>query len=266
MGVVYLAEDHTLGRRVALKILQVEDPQLSARLEREAKILARLEHPNIVPIYDAGLLPDGRLYYAMKFVEGMRLDQFRGREASLPDVLRLFEKLCEGVAFAHSRGVLHRDLKPENVMVGLFGEVLIMDWGVARLLADAAEAAGVVVGTAAYMAPEQARGDASEVDERADIYSLGAILRFLLEAFTSSPRPLASIVRKAMAPAREERYSSATELAGDVAAFLGGGRVQAHPESVWERAARFGARNREWLLLIVVYLVVRSLMFYFARR
>jgi eukaryotic-like serine/threonine-protein kinase len=266
MGVVYLAEDHTLGRRVALKVLQVEDPKLTVRLEREARILARLEHPNIVPIYDAGLLPDGRLYYAMKFVEGVRLDEFRAQAQSLPDVLRLFEKLCEGTAFAHSRGVLHRDLKPENVMVGPFGEVLIMDWGVARVLSDPEEIAGVVVGTAAYMAPEQAKGDDSQIDERADIYSLGTMLRFLLEAFPSPPRPLASIVRKATAPAREHRYSSATELAADVARFLDSGPVLAHRESIWEKGVRFGSRNREWLLLIAVYLIVRSAILYIARR
>lgn len=169
MGIVYLAEDTTLERHVALKVLQIEEPQLLARLEREAKILARLEHPNIVPLYDAGALPDGRLFYTMKFVEGDSLAAYCRRAPSLPDRLRLFEKLCEGVAFAHSRGILHCDLKPGNIMVGPFGELWIMDWGLARLLSNPPEADGIVAGTPAFMAPEQARGASLEITERADI-------------------------------------------------------------------------------------------------
>jgi serine/threonine protein kinase len=211
MGTVYLAEDSVLGRRVALKILDLPElrADLSARLLREAQILGRLEHPGIVPVHDAGTLADGRPFYAMKFVEGERLDMLARRIDAIPDRLRIFQRICEAVAFAHARGILHRDLKPENVMVGPFGEVLVMDWGVAKILRedrtpreDHAEvsvesspaetkpsktAHGTVLGTAGYMAPEQARGEIDRLDERADIYSLGAILRFLL----SSKRPRA---------------------------------------------------------------------------
>jgi serine/threonine protein kinase len=136
MGTVYLALDHRLGREVALKTVQL--PAGSGdeieRLLREARVLARLEHPGIVPVHDAGLLPDGRAFYAMKRVRGLRLDE-HARAVSLPDRLRAFERVCETVAFAHAHGVIHRDLKPENVMVGPFGEVLVLDWGVAKVAA-----------------------------------------------------------------------------------------------------------------------------------
>src|SRR5271154_6365998 len=118
MGTVYLAEDSILRRRVALKILDLPDERgdLSVRLLREAHILARLEHPGIVPVHDAGTLADGRGFYAMKFVEGERLDALVGRMVPIPERLRIFQRICEAVAFAHAHGILHRDLKPENVM------------------------------------------------------------------------------------------------------------------------------------------------------
>src|SRR4029077_2474654 len=144
MGTVYLAEDSALGRRVALKILDLPElrTELSVRLLREAHILARLETPGIVPVHDAGTLADGRVFYAMKFVEGKQLNQLvksmNHPSASgadlLPDRLRIFQRICDAVGFAHARGVLHRDLKPENIMVGPFSEVLVMDWGVAKIL------------------------------------------------------------------------------------------------------------------------------------
>src|SRR4029077_8910875 len=125
MGTVYLAEDSALGRRVALKILDLPElrGELSARLLREAHILARLEHPGIVPVHDAGTLADGRVFYAMKFVKGERLDVLAARMEMLSDRLRVFQRICEAAAFAHAHGILHRDLKPENIMVGPFGEV-----------------------------------------------------------------------------------------------------------------------------------------------
>jgi eukaryotic-like serine/threonine-protein kinase len=199
MGAVYLAEDSVLGRRVALKVLDVpgEDGELTARLLREAHILARLEHPGIVPVHDAGTLADGRVFYAMKYVEGERLDRLAQGTASLPERLRLFQRICEAVGFAHARGILHRDLKPENVMVGPFGEVLVMDWGIAKILRGARESGdgeksgsddssarafrcevaietehGSILGTPGYMAPEQARGDVEHLDERAQLLGI----------------------------------------------------------------------------------------------
>jgi serine/threonine protein kinase len=135
MGTVWLAQDSILERPVALKILTAENSSadLAARLMQEAVVLARLEHPGIVPVHDAGTLPDGRTFYCMKHVQGQTLDQY---VALLPlrQRLQLLQRIAEPLAFAHSRGIIHRDLKPANIMVGAFGEVLIMDWGLAKVL------------------------------------------------------------------------------------------------------------------------------------
>src|SRR5688572_13955403 len=127
MGVVYEAWDRELDRAVAMKVTNVilsEAKDLADRLRREARIVARLEHPGIVPVHDVGVLPDGRVYYTMKLVRGVRLDEWARGEHARTDALRLFTRICEAVAFAHANGVVHRDLKPENVMVGEFGAVL----------------------------------------------------------------------------------------------------------------------------------------------
>jgi serine/threonine protein kinase len=136
MGAVWLAQDSILQRPVALKALAAENSSadLAARLMQEAVVLARLEHPGIVPIHDAGTLPDGRTFYCMKHVEGQTLDRY-ALKLPLRERLRLFRRIAEPLAFAHSRGIIHRDLKPANVMVGSFGEVLIMDWGLAKVMA-----------------------------------------------------------------------------------------------------------------------------------
>ena len=155
MGVVYSARDRELDRQVALKVLAtaVADAESTDRLRREARIIAGLEHPGIVPVHDVGSLPDGRVFYAMKLVSGQRLDAFLGGGRPLPEKLRVFLRVCEPVAFAHAHGVIHRDLKPENVMVGPFGEVLVMDWGVAKRLED-----GDAVGPAARARGSSAQG------------------------------------------------------------------------------------------------------------
>jgi eukaryotic-like serine/threonine-protein kinase len=292
MGTVYLADDSVLGRRVALKILDVPDAsgELAARLLREAKILARLEHPGIVPVHDAGTLADGRVFYAMKFVEGERLDRLVSRGESLPHRLRLFQRICDAVAFAHARKVLHRDLKPENIMVGPFGEVLVMDWGIAKILRagdgldaaprlidgpahetnDAITAHGAILGTPGYMAPEQARGEVGSLDERSDVYSLGAILQYLLktglDSSATAPRALAAIARKAMASNPDDRYTSAGELGLDVARYLDGLPVSAYPENMWRKAARWTLRYRVAIVLVLTYLVVRALLLLWFRR
>ena len=288
MGAVYLSKDAVLGRRVALKILDLPDGsgELAARLLREAQILARLEHPGIVPVHDAGTLSDGRVFYAMKFVEGQRLDRLVERMGAISDRLRVFQRICEAVAFAHARGILHRDLKPENIMIGPFGEVLVMDWGIAKILHQPPESAtglhdenphatalsgkqtahGTILGTPGYMAPEQARGEIETLDERADIYSLGAILRFLLTGNSPVARPLVAIARKAMAPTPAGRYASAGELGEDIARFLDGQPVSAYPENFFQKAGRWGKRYQLAIVLVLTYLLVRALIFLWVRR
>lgn len=309
MGVVYAAEDTTLQRRIALKVLDTPDAngEMATRLVREAHVLARLEHPGIVPVHDVGTLADGRVFYTMKFVEGRRLDDFIGGVPSRPDRLRLFLRICDAVAFAHARGVLHRDLKPANIMVGPFGEVLVMDWGLAKILrgASAGEASetdseetvielprssmredgateiseitghGTVMGTPGYMSPEQARGAVNQLDARSDIFSLGALLRFLLaESATGASRAnetkldksLEAICAKASANDPASRYASVTDLALDISRYLDGLAVGARRESALEKAGRFYRRYRFFILLILAYLAMRVLILLFLHR
>ena len=154
MGVVYEARDRVLDRDVAIKVLDdgARHGVAERRLE-EARILGRLEHPGIVPVHDAGVLSDGRVFYVMKLVRGETLDAAFGRR-SLNERLEVFLRICDAVSFAHAHGVVHRDLKPQNIMLGAFGEVLVMDWGVATR-ADGGPLPGAIAGTPGYMAPEQ---------------------------------------------------------------------------------------------------------------
>jgi serine/threonine protein kinase len=272
MGTVYLAEDRELNRFVAIKVLnppEVKD-DLRQRMIREAQIIARLEHPGIVPVHDVGTLPDGRIFYAMKFVRGSRLDEYAAQGASLNDRLRKFQAVCDAVAFAHVHGVIHRDLKPQNIMIGSFGEVLVLDWGVAKIREDPCQSAayntsdGTVIGTRDYMSPEQARGEV-EIDERADIYSLGMVLKFLLTDQKVS-KPARAICLKAVAPEPDHRYASASELSADVGRLLNSEPVSAYRESALEKTGRWFGKNRFLVLLVLAYLLMRIFWIFTSRR
>lgn len=233
IGAVLQGRDIDLGRDLAIKVLlerHRDHPEMVRRFVEEAQIGGQLQHPGIVPVYELGQFPDRRLYIAMKLVRGRTLAailESRGSPADdRPRFLWIFEQVCQTMAYAHARGVLHRDLKPSNIMVGSFGEVQVMDWGLAKVIeqggvadeerahrirdnadtirtlrsgSDAGESrAGSVLGTPAYMAPEQARGLLDTLDERADVFSLGSILCEILTgqpAFTG--RSVEGLYRKA---------------------------------------------------------------------
>ena len=285
MGSVYLARDRELQRDVALKVLRNAAPTVDERdrILREARILASLEHPGIVPIHDVGTLPDGRLFYVMKRVRGERFDDYVRGPHSRTELLRAFLQVCDAVAFAHAAGIIHRDLKPQNVMLGAFGEVLVLDWGVARAARPAlpplaAAEAVTAAGTPGYMAPEQMQGDA---DERADVYGLGGLLFFLLtrshpsaspetaeqwESGAPVPAALRAICERARAADPADRYQSASSMAADVVNYLDALPVAAHSEGIIERARRIALRHRTAILLILAYLVMRVLLLVFTRR
>ena len=257
MGVVWRARDTLLDRDVAVKILaaHLDDDDFLSRLAREARILAALEHPGIVPVFDMGTGEDGARWYVMRLVRGTRLDVAARDGRERRDLLRIVEQICDAVAYAHAHGVAHRDLKPANVMLGPFGEVLVLDWGVARDHA-ADFGPGVVIGTPGFMAPEQAVGERG--DARSDIYSIGAIVREVARVHGSDvPRPLQSIIARACAAEPENRYASALELRDDLRRFAAGQRVIAHRESVVERVGRFVTTYQTAILLILAYLVMR---------
>jgi serine/threonine protein kinase len=311
MGTVYLAEDRALGRPVALKVIRdgVLDKESIDRVFREARIIARLEHPGIVPVHDIGTLADGRVYYVMKWVKGRRLDEHFDASAGLPERLRVFQRVCETVAFAHAHRVIHRDLKPQNVMVGPFGEVLVLDWGVAKVAPDPAANAppgvsipqdqppetnprqtayGTILGTPAYMSPEQALGAVDRIDERSDVFALGGVLYFLLtgqapRAVAKSgdgelplvqprqrnravPRRLEAICLKALSADPEHRYAAAAELAAEVVRFLDGQAVLAYREGLLERLGRWAWWYRTPILLVAAYLLMRALLAVWPRR
>ncbi|MDC1142399.1 serine/threonine-protein kinase [Planctomycetota bacterium] len=212
MGKVLEVEDTELRRSVALKVLRKEligRPDIVERFLEEAQITGQLEHPNIVPVHEMGVDGAGNLYFTMKYVEGMSLAELllklregnrdMQRDYPLSKLLDIFIRICESISFAHNRGVIHRDLKPANIMVGRFGEVQVMDWGVAKVMGrevgrstdklvltdrlDANSAntmAGAIIGTPSYMSPEQAKGDIGKMGASTDIFSLGVILYEML--------------------------------------------------------------------------------------
>ncbi len=217
MGAVFKGRDPELGRELAVKVLlerHHDDPRTVERFVEEAQVGGQLQHPGVVPVYEAGRLPDDRPYFTMKLVEGRTLAALlKERDTparDLPRFLLIFQQICQTLAYAHSKGILHRDLKPANAMVGAFGELQVMDWGLAKVMrsggvrtvrsetAEAQSEVGSVMGSPAYMAPEQACGDVEGLDERCDVFGLGAIL---CEVLTGSPpyrgRETGELLRKA---------------------------------------------------------------------
>jgi len=288
IGRVVRATDREFGRDVALKELLRRTAMSESRFLREAVITSRLEHPNIVPVHEAGRWPDGTPFYTMKLVSGeplqVRIDAARtwaDRLALLPRVVAV----CDAIAYAHDRGVIHRDLKPSNIIVGAYGETIVIDWGLAKYVTDEDSlgdddsaamspdltAAGTVLGTPAYMAPEQAAGQ--RADLRSDVYALGAIVRDVIAgrkhaappagaaaAEVDVPRDLASIVARAMHKDADDRYPTAKELGDDLKRFLAGERVLAHAYTRRERASRWFSAHRRLVqgsaLLLVLLLGV----------
>jgi eukaryotic-like serine/threonine-protein kinase len=297
MGRVVRATDDMLGRDVVIKTM-LPSASNALRFEREARITARLQHPAIVPIYDLGKTDDQELFYVMRPIPGRSLEALLASTSDISERLKLLSRFlaaAEAIAFAHHHRVVHRDLKPANIMVGDFGETIVIDWGLAKELderdaptpADGPyrEAAmpqltadGAIMGTPMYMAPEQARGDA--VDTRTDVYALGAILyelvtgqrpangtgvhEMLARLITEDPpaipdwvQPdLAWIIGKAMKKAPEERYESAAGIATDLRAFIDGRLVASRDYTTGDRAGRWLRRN--WPFAAAVALVLAS--------
>jgi tetratricopeptide (TPR) repeat protein len=297
MGRIQIAHDRKLDRVVAIKELLHDTPIARLRFDREAKITARLQHPAIIPIYDAIVSEDSAPAYSMRWVAGRSLDAMIGEATTLEARLALLPNViavADAIAYAHSKSIVHRDLKPLNVLIGDFGETVVIDWGIAKDLTladdefDGAESdgdrparvtmTGAVLGTPAYMAPEQARG--ARVDERADVYALGAILYHLLTAHPIDagsttarahdrsptaaealprgvPRDLVAVVSKAMADDPAARYPTARELAADLHRFQTGQLVSAQRYSTGMLAGRFVRKHRT--AVVATALVVGAL-------
>jgi serine/threonine-protein kinase len=241
MGAVLQGRDMDLQRDVALKVLleaRQARPELRQRFVEEAQIAGQLQHPGVAPVYELGTFADGRPFFSMKLVKGRTLAALLGERKEptedLPRLVGIFLQVCQTLAYAHARGVIHRDLKPANVMVGAFGEVQVMDWGLAKVLgapasrgrqppedvsairtersagpdtpAGAQTQAGSVLGTPAYMAPEQARGDVNLIDARADVFGLGALLCEILTGRPPFTGPPPEAMRKAQSAQLKEAH------------------------------------------------------------
>jgi eukaryotic-like serine/threonine-protein kinase len=270
MGRIHPATDRNLLRHVALKRLDKElsrEPFYRDGFIAEGQMTGQLEHPNIVPVHELAVDPSGVPYFTMKLVQGVSLHRWMGDPVRplgsterIEEGLEIFVKVCDAVAYAHHRGVIHRDIKPENIMVAGFGQVYLMDWGLARLTKtrpasghNAQMEAPGPVGTPGYMAPEQARGNPAEMDERSDVFGLGAVLYEIVTGKTpfgehrnpdmvmkraaagqvvsvddaagglGISKRLRDIITRATAPKPEDRYQTVLELQREVQAFLRGG-------------------------------------------
>lgn len=292
MGAVFKVYDQGLRRTNVLKVLapdMMDNPQYLKRFIDEARITGQLEHPNIIPVHDIGVVDTSKLYFSMKYIEGEELGGIirklrRGdpeivAKYTIFSLLTIFRKICDAVAFAHSKGIIHRDIKPDNVMVAKYGEVMLVDWGLARYEDDHDDPSdseqdlisamtdtsslktrdGMIKGTPAYMAPEQASGEVGAVDCRTDIFLLGATLYsiatlhppyegesiydILDNAEAGSfiapgeraperqlPDELCRIIIKAMEHSRDDRYQSVDELSTDIDALLEGRTVSVHKQ------------------------------------
>lgn len=316
IGRVMVAFDRSVGREIALKELISSDggkiPSLNkiksdeVRFLREACVTGQLEHPGIVPVYEIGGKPDGNRYYTMRLVRGVTLSQAIKDAGTLEKRLRLlphFRDICNAIAYSHSRGVIHRDIKPENIMIGEFGETVVLDWGLAKVKGEYDTTAGDLreelnllkvenigmtlkgkaIGTPAYMSPEQALGDIDAIDERSDIYSLGAVLYEILTGEPpfkgktvqetlenvkssqpvditifepTSPPDLCAVVAKTLTKDRESRYQSALEVAKEIENFMSGGKIAAYEYSSWEMFKRFVVKNKSLSVLVLVLFAV----------
>jgi WD40 repeat protein len=278
LGRVSRAHDRELGRDVAIKELLSRRNADELRFLREVLITARLEHPGIVPIHEAGRWPDGTPFYAMRLVAGRPLRDLIEERATAEDRIGLLHHViavADAIAYAHGRNIIHRDLKPANVIVGDFGETIVIDWGIAKDLSsdetsdlesaafptgsgDGLTVAGAVLGTPAYMAPEQKRGE--RVDKRADVFAIGTMLWELCASRTIPParghlrhrmlrragidQDLATIIEKALDPDPGRRYPDAGALAADLKAFKSGARIAARSYSLLAMLAHWTRRHR----------------------
>ena len=307
MGRIRVARDRRLGRAVAIKEVLVSSGELVDRFEREARINARLQHPAIMPVYEAGAWPSGEPFFSMRLVSGRSLDEVIAERPTLDERMALLPNalaVADAIAYAHSEGVIHRDLKPKNVLVGAFGETVVIDWGLAKDLRDREPDVstshrtnpgrsgtsletdiGEVMGTPAYMPPEQAQGEI--VDQRADVYAIGAMLYHLLAgrppvtgrtaaevlanvldnklepldaAQPGVPHDLLAIVAKAMAREAGDRYPTARELAEDLRRYQTGQLVGAHRYSARELFRRWLRRHRTAVVVGLVAFVVLAMM------
>jgi hypothetical protein len=294
MGRILEARDLRHERTVAIKVLLATRAGAALRFEREIALTARLSHPAIIPLYEAGRLPSGEPCYVMKLVAGRSLDEAVARAETLDDRLALLPHvvaLVDAVAHAHGEGIVHRDLKPANVLVGAFGETVVIDWGLAKDLGVPAApepeivvderdgsvtVAGQAIGTPAYMPPEQARGE--PVAAAVDVYAAGALLyhvcagrapyrgngKQVLDELRRGPPPplaglvpelpddLAAIVAKAMARDPAARYRDAAALAADLRAFMRGARVSARRYTAAHLLARWLHRYRRTIAAALV--------------
>ncbi len=294
MKSVLLVYDTDTGREVAMAMMPDFRSRPEGDLRRfvaEALLTARLEHPNIVPVHDVGMDESGSPFFTMKYLQGQSLarllrrlkseEQAAAEGYSLHRRLRIFTRVCNAVAFAHSQGICHLDLKPENVNIGNFGEVLVLDWGLA-MPEDKLAAAGIISGTPGYMAPERIAGE--RMDKRSDIYSLGCILYAVLTfrevsaglpadeklrravngkiespskaAGHAVPPALEAVCLKAMSVKKNDRYSSVNELLEDIFAYTAGFAVNAEHATALRKTQLFFARHAAAAAVVTLLLII----------